>query len=43
MCMLSSIMCGIPSEIAALLPACDPFWDLVVDIKGPEAVRAQRE
>ncbi|EER17616.1 hypothetical protein Pmar_PMAR023533 [Perkinsus marinus ATCC 50983] len=36
MCMLSSIMCGIPGEIAALLPASDPFWDFIVDKEGPE-------
>ncbi|KAF4694139.1 hypothetical protein FOZ60_008944 [Perkinsus olseni] len=42
MCMLSSIMCGIPGEIAALLPASDPFWDFIVDKEGPEVVRVQR-
>ncbi|EER04619.1 hypothetical protein Pmar_PMAR019653 [Perkinsus marinus ATCC 50983] len=42
MCMLSSIMCGIPGEIAALLPASDPFWDFIVDKEGPEVVRLQR-
>ncbi|KAF4662688.1 hypothetical protein FOL47_006089 [Perkinsus chesapeaki] len=42
MCMLSTIMAGIPSEIAALLPSSDPFWDFIVDKEGPEVVRAQR-
>ncbi|KAF4676072.1 hypothetical protein FOL46_007950 [Perkinsus olseni] len=42
MCMLGSIMAGIPAEIAALIPASDPFWDFICDKEGPEVVRIQR-
>lgn len=42
MCMLGSIMAGIPAEIAALIPASDPFWDFICEKEGPEVVRIQR-
>ena len=42
MFMAASLVCGVPSEIAALLSVCDQFWSFICEIEGPESVLSNR-